>query len=190
MTADELAALPRAELNLRAIQLGLGSKILGLPPAELARAMLVRLGEAASAGAWGTAALLQRVDALHAEVSALRIRVGKILERLERRSARALALSEAVLMTKARRAPTPAEIGLLSTEALRHLAASLQVGAVSDDNSILGAPTRLADTDRAGLLDSIAEKLSWRPWLMHGEESFMENTEESDGESNRENADE
>jgi len=150
-TLQELELLPRTTLVEKALEVGL-TDVYGLAEHQLARAILIRIGESAEDKAWEAAPLASKVIRLQEELNSLRAHMGRVLTRLEERTTKNTALAEAAVISSTyNRAPTPKEIGELSDQAVSYLAAGLGI----EDRQNLS---------RAAQLNMIAEKLNWSAW--------------------------
>lgn len=150
MTLEELENLPELDLVKMAQEVGLGKRAYSLAPHELAREVLVRIGEYASDEAWNSAAVLSRIDRLEKNLSSLREELSNLLHRLDEQVSKATYLAEASLMTGSyHRAPMPEEIAAMSDGALRHLCLGLNLP---------------GDLTRPRMLDEVAKKMEWNKW--------------------------
>ena len=155
MTLEELEGLSELDLIKRAQEVGLGKQAYSMAPHELAREVLVRVGEYASEEAWKSAAVLSRISRLEKGLASLREELSATLHRLDEQASNAMFLAEASLMTGSyHRAPTPKEVAAMSDDALRHLCTGLNLP---------------KDLNRPKMLDEIAKKLEWNKWHSQAE---------------------
>jgi 3-methyladenine DNA glycosylase/8-oxoguanine DNA glycosylase len=150
MKLAELENLPELDLIKQAQAVGLGKRAYSLAPHELAKEILVRIGEYANEDAWKASAVLARIDRLERNLGSLREELSNLLHRLDTQASKAMYLAEASLMCGSyHRAPTPEEIAAMSDDALRHLCAGLNLP---------------RDLSKARMLDEISKKLEWNKW--------------------------
>lgn len=146
MKFEELVALDLHVLTQRGLDMGLGQAAYDLPPAELARRILIRAGETVDLD---SATLAARMIALEERMEGRMAAIARGLRSVEDMAAKARWLAEAAVMSRSdHRVPKPEEIAALSEEALAHLTTQLGV----------------ASGSRAEVLEGIAAELGWDAW--------------------------